>query len=672
MAKLSAVWAQDGLDKVTQEELRGSSPRNSLWDGTRISLFSAKNETVSFALVLESAESATSNVSVRFYELKDSRNHAIRSRPAENLSASKSELFEYLHRPIEGFFVRYLPVHGTSAMFYEAYDERHIPRALRRPHDSQGIGKGSWNDRPKHDQSFPDILVPLELHRSFNIAAGKSQMIWFDITVPKDAAPGIYRGEVELQAGAEKNRRIPVQLEVEDFALSDEPALKTMVYLGYPDIALRYTGVAWPLPGTVEDRKTELVRDRHFQLAHRHRLSLIDANQSGGSVGATQPLPAWRARLSGMLFTSVHGYAGPGTGVGNGVFSIGTYGQWDWQNSGESAMHEKLNAWGKWFQDNSPKTDVFLYLVDESEQTDKIEQWSKWMKSNTGPGKRIRSFATLPLLTALEKTPSLDIAATWFTVGETKPWKNAVSKARDLKKPVYFYNGKHPGTPSFAIEDDGIALRALAWVQYKHQIDRWFYWESTYYNDYQAGRGQTNVFQAAHTYGKADAHDSSKGETGWNYSNGDGVLFYPGTDTAFPKESYGAMGPFASLRMKAWRRGIQDADYLALASKKNPERVERLLSRFVPRTLWENGVSDPKDPTWVRCPLGWVEDSGPWEEARRELSQIIAGKPSAAPLTEPSPIAAPEVSTFLGGAQSPKPPFFQRLKNFVKRQLQAF
>ena len=33
---------------------------------------------------------------------------------------------------------------------------------------------------------------------------------------------------------------------------------------------------------------------------------------------------------------------------------------------------------------------------------------------------------------------------------------------------------------------------------------------------------------------------------------------YPGTDKIFKKQSYGIRGPIASLRLKFWRRGIQD------------------------------------------------------------------------------------------------------------------
>jgi hypothetical protein len=113
------------------------------------------------------------------------------------------------------------------------------------------------------------------------------------------------------------------------------------------------------------------------------------------------------------------------------------------------------------------------------------------------------------------------------------------------------------------------------------------------------------------------------GETGWNYLNGDGVLFYPGTDTRFPEESYGVTGPFASLRLKHWRRGIQDVDYLALATEIDPDRTAAIVDRMIPRVLWEYGVEDPEDPTWVLTDSSWSTDPEVWEAARAELADII-------------------------------------------------
>jgi hypothetical protein len=337
-----------------------------------------------------------------------------------------------------------------------------------------------------------------------------------------------------------------------------------------------------------------------------------------------QPRPAWLPRLDGSLFTPEHGYDGPGVGVGNGLYSIGTYGDWEWQDEGEAAMHQHADAWVTWFEANFPDTEYFLYLIDESDDYPQTEQWAAWIKSNPGPGQRLMSFATIPLPDAVAYVPSLDIAAAGAGIGITEVWERAADVYRsDPNRRLYVYNGFRPATGSFATEDDGVALRTLGWIQYKMDIDRWFYWAAAYYNNFAGDMGQTDIFQSAFTFGSYDELDPEIGETGWNYSNGDGVLMYPGTDTLYPDESYGVLGPFASLRLKHWRRGIQDTDYLALAAEIDPARVQVIVQTMIPAALWEVGVTDPGDPTWVRADISWSTDPDAWEAARAELADII-------------------------------------------------
>jgi hypothetical protein len=45
----------------------------------------------------------------------------------------------------------------------------------------------------------------------------------------------------------------------------------------------------------------------------------------------------------------------------------------------------------------------------------------------------------------------------------------------------------------------------------------------------------------------------------------------------------------------------------------------------VPEVLWEYGVEDLGDPTWVRADISWSNDPDDWEAARRALAEIILG-----------------------------------------------
>jgi hypothetical protein len=625
-SNIAQVWANEGGDKVTRDELRATSDPNavcnSVWDGAGISLFGGRNEVVAFNLVLEAPTSTATNVAVSLTALVGPAGASITT-----TTASGDGVFNYVGRNIELFYVRYLEIKGLSTdLFYAGYDydERHVPERCRRPHDDDGAGSGGWEDRPCHNKLYPEIAVPLELHAPFTIAAGTNQSVWGDVTIPKTAPAGVYTGTIAVTEDGVPTWQIPIRLHVRDFTLPDLPNARTMLYFSSENVNDRYLGEPYPAPGTTVYTQSLELADRHFQLAHRHKISLID-----GYVEIERMDDAWTSRLNSGLFTASRGYDGVGVGVGNNVYSIGTYGSWPWQGSTQADMWSNADAWVNWFdaQAFTTPTDYFLYLIDESDDYPQIEQWANWIRSNPGPGQRLMSLATIALPTAAANTPSLDIPTSWMAVGITDEWQNAADSYEAAPdKRLYLYNSNRPATGSFATEDDGVALRALAWAQYKKGIDRWFYWESTYYNNDQGNTGQTNVFQQAHTFGDFDQVDSVLGETGWNYLNGDGVLFYPGTDTRFSEDDYGVMGPFASLRLKHWRRGIQDVDYLTLAAASDPIRTAEIVEEIVPQVLWEYGVSDPGDPTWVLTDISWSTDPDVWEAARAELADIVESR----------------------------------------------
>jgi hypothetical protein len=621
-AGITAVWANEGGDKVTQDELRATTSaiavRNSVWDGQTLALFGAKNEVVSFNLILEAAGGA-SNVSVSLNTLTGPNGRQITS-----TTATGDQVFSYVNRNIELFYVRYLPIKGLSLVSYGTYDERHVPQKLQRPWSGSGTGSGGWTNRPNHDKFYPEITVPLELVPTFNIASGHNQSIWGDIYIPKTIPAGLYTGTLTVREVGAITHQVPIQLTVRNITLPDMPSSKTMLFYSPGDINHRQLGTAYIDPSSAAGSQARVIRDRFAMLAHRHKISLIGDDSSHCANPGDQPCPEWVNRINGSLYTAANGYDGPGVGVGNNVYSIGTYGAWSWQSGGQSAMNTHSDAWVNWFTANAPGTDYFLYLIDESPNTAQIQQWANWIVTNPGPGSRLKSMATIDLPTAASACPALDVPTSTLSVGISSEWQPLNDRyTADARKRFYMYNGHRPATGSFATEDDGVALRELAWAQYKKKINRWFFWAATYYNNYQGGMGETNVYRQAMTFGTNSSVDSSIGQTGWNYSNGDGVLAYPGTDTLFPADSYGVNGLFAGLRMKEWRRGIQDVDYLTMAAAINPTAVQTLVNTMVPQALWDYGVSNPSDPTYVRSNISWSVSPDVWESARRQLADII-------------------------------------------------
>ena len=101
-----------------------------------------------------------------------------------------------------------------------------------------------------------------------------------------------------------------------------------MVYFSRENINKRYLGD----DSLADDNAGAIaLRDSHFKVAHRHKISLIDHETAAND----RPSNEWLSRLDGTLFTSANGYDGPGVSTGNNIYSIATYGTWqdDWNNN---------------------------------------------------------------------------------------------------------------------------------------------------------------------------------------------------------------------------------------------------------------------------------------------------------------------------------------------------
>jgi len=618
---ITAVWANEGGDKVTRDELRAtghaSAVVDGVWDGHCIRTFGAKNEVVSFDVVLEAATSKAAKVSVSLGDLTGPGGAVIRSAPRPT-----DKLFDWTTTEVELFYVRYLQIQGVSQQAYgtaAAWQEATFPKRLQCPGmtqatpDSKPTGAGCpWTQRPLANKFVPDIAVPLELVPTFDIAASSNQSIWADVYIPETAPSGVYGAMLTVTENGAVTHKIPVSLRVRNFALPDAPSARTMLFTSRGDLAPRY--------GSATD--TALVNQR--LLAHRHRISLIgdDANQTG-----TQPGADYLGVLDGSVFTAAHGYAGPGEGTGQDVYSIGTYGSLT-GGSTQSQFTAAFNGWETWFEANSPNTERFVYLCDEidcQQGTPTLATQLQWWAAIGGPGSKLHTLATQPLVGAPASLG--DPTSSWpFSEGTSASDQAAADAvvAAEPTRRIFAYNGQRPGSGSCATEDDGVAMREQPWGQYKKKIDRWFWWEATYYDDNQQGIGKVDLFTSADTFGSTTP-DPTYGTTGG--ANGNGVLLYPGTDVLFPASSYGIAGPIASLRLKEWRRGIEDVDYLTLAAAKDPSAVSAIVNEMVPSVLWEQQCHDPvNDCSYTYAPVSWSDNPDDWEAARLALAHIIDGQ----------------------------------------------
>jgi hypothetical protein len=128
--------------------------------------------------------------------------------------------------------VGYVPVdHPTS--YYNTQSPAWVRKTPREPGRSDGW-PGWW----------PDPVLPRD---TFDLPAQQTAAAWITVSVPKDAAPGDYRGKVRFVAAGATVAELPFEVHVWDFALSDEMHVKAIY-------DCRQSGSQWAVPGKTPEQ----------------------------------------------------------------------------------------------------------------------------------------------------------------------------------------------------------------------------------------------------------------------------------------------------------------------------------------------------------------------------------------------------------------------------------
>ena len=577
---IECVWAVDDCEKVRQEDLAHwakSSPENEVWDGKRIHLFGGRNEIIAFQLIVQAKNGGASRVRVQLDSLTSGRG------VIKNVPRSANP-FDFVGRRIEMFTESYVDVRKRSDWWIAS--SRPLPDAV-------------------HTGWIPDALVPSEVKGAFDhgsggvpfaIEGGKNQGMWFDIFIARDLPAGTYTGSISVSERDTVRCVLPVELEVYDFCLPDTTHLRNHFFWGSSTISSRHgvsdhTAKYWNIFRNYEN------------VFHRHRMDLVDGDRT---------LDTFKVQLAGYYtggnYTPLYGYDGPGIGIGNGVYSIGTYDQPEdgWKSGffpdSELVWQRASDAWEQWFRDNARSVLRFKYMEDEPpvEHLDNVRRKAAWIKSGSGVGKNLDILLTNRITKELFGSVTIWMTtghAGWVEDGETTGYDIQVAKSRrTLGEKVGIYNGQRPsyGEPT-ALDNFAADARVNPWICWKYEVDMYSLWEIAFYAATPTNAWTTPV---------------------------DGSLIYTGEDTLFPGEGRGLKGPITSIRMKNFRRGLQDFEYLWLARQAGISTME-VVDEVVPAAF-----NDYNGSTFTRQsdqPL-WAQKGYQFEKARKRLAELLSTK----------------------------------------------
>ena len=76
-----------------------------------------------------------------------------------------------------------------------------------------------------------DPLIPMAAANRSVPADAFHQPLWVTVSIPKDIAPGLYQGAIEMHANGLPTHSVPLRVRVYDFDLPFRPALQTVFWL---------------------------------------------------------------------------------------------------------------------------------------------------------------------------------------------------------------------------------------------------------------------------------------------------------------------------------------------------------------------------------------------------------------------------------------------------------
>lgn len=449
---------------------------------------------------------------------------------------------------------------------------------------------------------YADALVPAVPTKA---KQGERGALWVDIAVPEDAAPGVYDANLTVSSGGALVSR-KVRLRVLDGAPIPYGKHAPTVYYDPSNLEAR-----------MGNRNAELQMRRLF---HAHHVAAFRNTLVAADVDADAPY------LTGEAYDPAKGYVGPGAGKPEGIEVIGAYGELEDADPQKLAvvteMVKKLDAL-KVLDD--------AYLDGGEEDFTFPRTWRTALDADPLT-KRLRVGA------ACHSDPTTLLPEVILLQTEVFGTETAAAAVK-LGKRVWANNGKRPHGGAMVLDTPATDLRANSWISARYDISRWVYWEATSWTQRGGGKlpdTNTDPYTVAESFRNA----------GGNFSNGDGILVYPGRQVPPGMTTFDKDEVFPSVRLKNVRRGAQDAAYVELARAKDKAKADAVVERIVPVAMRA-----------ARGAAAWPTRGKDYLDARRELAASFADFSAPAPVEPAAPSPSVEESsgctTSRGGAGLP-------------------
>jgi hypothetical protein len=359
---------------------------------------------------------------------------------------------------------------------------------------------------PAHGKNYPDALPPFT---PCEVPANQNQPVWIDLAVPREAAPGTYRGTVTVRAEGRPQQSGAIEVVVWRFALPEVPRSRTAFGIDNGAIA-RVHGVP------TDSAAHQALRRAYYELLVAHRASPYWLPVPLESPDAARYLDDPRVTAFCVPYSD------------------------DEAALRRTAAFLRARGWLR---------KAYLYVVDEPatrEQYDLLRERAARVHRADPELKIVVPYFREPAFAAEGGAHGLLTGVCDIWCPKVSFYHESILSARQrLGEEVWWYVCWEPGAPyaNLYVDMAGVDHRALFWQQAHYHVQGFLYWNTTYWNA-QAGLADPWTDMATVKDLSATVY-------------GDGSLLYPGNKV-------GVDGPVASIRLKLIRAGLEDIEYLRL------------------------------------------------------------------------------------------------------------
>jgi hypothetical protein len=404
---------------------------------------------------------------------------------------------------------------------------------------------------------YPDGLVPNvdELEQQcrnafpFTVPAGENRVIWVEVFVPPNTAPGNYTGSVVVTY-VEGSTTIPVSLTVWDFDLPATASLRS--YFGFNPAGLpQQHGL------TLGSNELAALRYKYSVLALDHRISTPNFDDGFGFPPPPDTFTHYDARYGPLI----DGSAPESRMAGASMKSMNMMQNLD--------MSQNYGPWASHFTPKGWFNRLFAYICDEPPSAHC--QWSDIPTRAGyahGANSNFHTLVTTTIDSAIH-SPIGDVSGSinilvpnvtdnlQLTRSQYDPWlqSNPINEVWE-----YISCNSHGcvgntcppprvdrAWPDYVIDEEMIQARALEWISFRYNLKGELYYDTIF------------------AFAPGTPNDPWSNQFYFG-GNGDGNLFLPGTPT---KVGGTTDIPVATLRMKMIREGMEDFEYMKILEAHN-------------------------------------------------------------------------------------------------------